>query len=66
MRPMNTRIAFKKHSPSLPCERCGYDSLTVAALISEDGSVIGQTLVCTTCRERRRADAGGTVPVQRS
>ncbi|SFB19829.1 hypothetical protein SAMN05216266_10663 [Amycolatopsis marina] len=63
---MNTRIAFKKHAPSLPCERCGYESLTVAALIDEDGSVIGQTLVCTTCRERRRAAATGSVPVQRS
>lgn len=64
---MNTRIAFKKHAPSVPCEMCGYDSVQVATLVSDDGTVVGQTLVCTTCRARRRREArSGSIPIQRS
>ncbi|WP_410569374.1 STAS domain-containing protein [Amycolatopsis sp. cmx-4-61] len=39
----------------LPCERCGRQALRVARVLSEEGSLLGRTMVCTACRPEPRA-----------
>jgi hypothetical protein len=41
----------------IPCEECGHPTLHVARLVTSDGTLVGQTMVCTACH-RHRPDSG--------
>ncbi|WIV54307.1 hypothetical protein [Amycolatopsis nalaikhensis] len=56
---MPNRMLINRDSKPIPCEECGLPTLYVARLVSGDGSLLGQTMVCTTCRQHR-ADADAT------
>jgi hypothetical protein len=56
------RVLISRDSKPIPCEECGLPTLHVARLVAGDGTLIGQTMVCTACR-RHRTDAE-TVAVQ--
>ncbi|MEV6898848.1 hypothetical protein [Amycolatopsis sp. NPDC051372] len=53
---MSTRMVIRPDSTPLECEICGQTALHVARLVTEGGGEIGQTVVCTSCRHRRRVD----------
>lgn len=54
---MGTQIRISREDGSLPCEVCGFPTMHVAQVVSDDGRVLGRTLVCTTCqRSRHRPD----------
>jgi hypothetical protein len=55
-------MLISRDSKPIPCEECGLPTLHVARLVSGDGTLLGQTLVCTACR-RHRSEADG-VPVR--
>ncbi|WP_329048000.1 hypothetical protein OG738_37110 [Amycolatopsis sp. NBC_01488] len=55
---MGTQIRISREDGSLPCEVCGFPTMHVAQVVADDGTVLGRTLVCTTCqRSRHRPDA---------
>jgi hypothetical protein len=54
---MPNRMLINRDSKPIPCEECGLPALYVARLVSGDGSLLGQTMVCTACRQHR-AEAG--------
>ncbi|MEA5361024.1 hypothetical protein VA596_15880 [Amycolatopsis sp., V23-08] len=56
---MPNRLRISRDAAPIPCEACGRATLYVARLVSEDGTQLGQTLVCTSCR-RHRAEATAT------
>ncbi|MEU7785208.1 hypothetical protein [Amycolatopsis sp. NPDC049159] len=47
---MGTQIRISRESGSLPCEVCGFPTMHVAQVVADDGTVLGRTLVCTTCQ----------------
>lgn len=54
---MGTQIRISREDGSLPCEVCGFPTMHVAQVVADDGTVLGRTLVCTTCqRSRHRPD----------
>jgi hypothetical protein len=62
---MGTQIRISREDGSLPCEVCGFPTMHVAQVVGDDGTVLGRTLVCTTCqRSRHRPDpvAGTDAP----
>jgi hypothetical protein len=46
--------------PPMTCSECGYPSLLVAQLVQQDGSHVGDTVVCMTCD----VEGGDATPVQ--
>ncbi|WP_410673960.1 hypothetical protein [Amycolatopsis sp. cmx-4-68] len=55
---MPNRMLISRDNKPIPCEECGLPSLHVARLVSGDGTLLGQTMVCTACRRHRsEADA---------
>jgi hypothetical protein len=50
---MTTRITIDPDSTPIPCEQCGRDTVRVAMVISGDGSLLGRTTICTSCRPHR-------------
>ncbi len=55
---MGTQLRISREDGSLPCEVCGFPTMHVAQVVADDGSVLGRTLICTTCqRGRHRPDA---------
>ncbi|MBN6038393.1 hypothetical protein [Amycolatopsis sp. 195334CR] len=59
---MSTRLQIDPESAALPCEHCGHPTLHVARLVADNGTAIGQTMVCTACPRHRadpRAGVGG-------
>jgi len=60
---MGTQIRISREDGSLPCEVCGFPTMHVAQVVADDGTVLGRTLVCTTCqRSRHRPDAVAEAP----
>ncbi|MFE0026198.1 hypothetical protein [Amycolatopsis sp. NPDC059021] len=61
---MTTRIPARMQIPddgtAVACERCGFPTLRVAELVSVDGTVVGKTMVCTSCRQLLRPEGPGT------
>ena len=58
---MGTQIRISREDGSLPCEICGFPTMHVAQVVADDGTVLGRTLVCTTCqRSRHRTDLAET------
>ncbi|MBE1495244.1 hypothetical protein H4696_002344 [Amycolatopsis lexingtonensis] len=47
---MGTQIRISREGGSLPCEVCGFPTMHVAQVVADDGTVLGRTLVCTTCQ----------------
>ncbi|NBH09189.1 hypothetical protein [Amycolatopsis sp. SID8362] len=57
---MGTQIRISREDGSLPCEVCGFLTMHVAQVVADDGTVLGRTLVCTTCqlgRSRQEPDS---------
>lgn len=54
---MITRMVISRDSTTLECERCGRPAVHVARLVADNGSEVGQTLVCTFCRPHRAEHA---------
>ncbi|WP_372665485.1 hypothetical protein [Amycolatopsis kentuckyensis] len=55
---MGTQLRISREDGSLPCEVCGFPTMHVAQVVADDGSILGRTLICTTCqRGRHRPDA---------
>jgi hypothetical protein len=50
---MPNRMMISQDSQPIPCEECGQPTLHVARLVSEEGQLVGQTLICTQCRRHR-------------
>jgi hypothetical protein len=50
---MGTQIRISREDGSLPCEVCGFPTMHVAQVVADDGTVLGRTLVCTTCQRSR-------------
>ncbi|WP_410638900.1 hypothetical protein [Amycolatopsis sp. lyj-346] len=50
---MPNRVMISHDSKPIPCEECGLPTLHVARLVSGDGTLLGQTMVCTACRRHR-------------
>jgi hypothetical protein len=46
-------MLINRDSTPIPCEECGLPTLYVARLVAGDGALLGQTMVCTTCRQHR-------------
>jgi hypothetical protein len=46
---MGTQLRVSREDNSLPCEICGFPTVRVAQVVADDGTVLGRTLVCTTC-----------------
>jgi hypothetical protein len=62
---MGTQIRISREDGSLPCEVCGFRTMHVAQVVADDGTVLGRTLICTTCqrsRHRPEAAAGTEAP----
>ncbi|MEV6644009.1 hypothetical protein [Amycolatopsis sp. NPDC051371] len=60
---MGTQIRISREDGSLPCEVCGFPTMHVAQVVADDGTVLGRTLVCTTCqRSRHRPDPVAEAP----
>lgn len=58
---MGTQIRISTQDGSLPCEVCGFPTMHVAQVVADDGTVLGNTLVCTTCQlGRSRPEDGET------
>jgi hypothetical protein len=53
---MGTQLRISREDGSLPCEVCGFRTMHVAQVVADDGTVLGRTLVCTTCSRRHRPD----------
>jgi len=54
---MGTQIRISREDGSLPCEVCGFPTMHVAQVVADDGTVLGRTLVCTTCqRSKHRSE----------
>jgi hypothetical protein len=54
---MGTQLRISREDGSLPCEVCGFPTMHVAKVVADDGTVLGRTLVCTTCqRSKHRAE----------
>jgi hypothetical protein len=51
-------MLISRDSKPIPCEECGLPTLHVARLVAADGTLLGQTMVCTACR-RHHAEADG-------
>jgi hypothetical protein len=51
---MPNRIVISRDSKPLPCEQCGWETLHVASVLSEEGTLLGRTMVCTACRPHTR------------
>ncbi|MGW4487347.1 hypothetical protein ACWEOE_26305 [Amycolatopsis sp. NPDC004368] len=54
---MSNRMLISQDSQPIPCENCGQPTLHVARLVSGEGALLGQTMVCTECRRRRTETA---------
>ena len=50
---MGTQIRISREDGSLPCEVCGFQTMHVARVVADDGSLLGRTLICTTCQRNR-------------
>jgi hypothetical protein len=50
---MSTHLRISREDGSLPCEICGFPTMHVAQVVADDGTVLGRTLVCTTCQRGR-------------
>lgn len=60
---MGTHIRISRQDGSLPCEVCGFPTMHVAQVVADDGTVLGRTLVCTTCqRSRHRIEDDSAEP----
>ena len=62
---MGTQLRISREDGSLPCEVCGFATMHVAQVVADDGTVLGRTLVCTTCQRSRHPDpapAGSEAP----
>ncbi len=46
---MPNRIVISRDISPIPCEVCGWETLRVARVLSDDGGLLGQTMVCTAC-----------------
>jgi hypothetical protein len=46
-------MLISRDNKPIPCEECGLPALHVARLVSGDGTLLGQTMVCTACRRHR-------------
>ncbi|MFB9684394.1 hypothetical protein [Amycolatopsis plumensis] len=51
---MGTQIRISREDGSLPCEVCGFPTMHVAQVVADDGTVLGRTLVCTTCQRGKQ------------
>ncbi|MEV6906913.1 hypothetical protein [Amycolatopsis sp. NPDC051071] len=51
---MPNRIQIAPETQALACEHCGRETLRVARLVTDDGHVVGQTMLCTECNQRHR------------
>jgi hypothetical protein len=56
---MPDKVVISHDAQPIPCERCGRDTLYVARLVSGEGAVLGQVMVCTFCQQGRRAHQRG-------
>jgi hypothetical protein len=54
---MPNRIDISPTGKPIPCEGCGRETLHVARIFSATGTLLGKTMVCTTCRPRHPAGA---------
>jgi hypothetical protein len=59
---MPNRVLISRDSKPIPCEECGLPALHVARLVAGDGTVLGQTMVCTECRRHRSEAEAVAVP----
>jgi hypothetical protein len=58
---MGTQLRISREDGSLPCEVCGFPTMHVAKLVADDGTVLGRTLVCTTCQRSKHHPEPGAV-----
>ncbi|RSM37104.1 hypothetical protein DMA12_37940 [Amycolatopsis balhimycina DSM 5908] len=47
---MGAQLRISREEGALPCEVCGFPTMHVAQVVADDGTVLGRTLVCTTCQ----------------
>ncbi|WP_370963693.1 hypothetical protein [Amycolatopsis sp. cg9] len=59
---MGTQIRISREDGSLPCEVCGFPTMHVAKVVADDGTVLGRTLVCTTCQLGRNRQEPAAEP----
>lgn len=50
---MINRIQLDADAQALPCKSCGFQTLRVAALVADNGTVLGRTVICTSCERSR-------------
>ncbi|WIX99338.1 hypothetical protein QRX60_35560 [Amycolatopsis mongoliensis] len=60
---MPNRVLISRDSKPISCEECGLPALHVARLVAGDGTLLGQTMVCTACRRHRSEAAAEAVAV---
>jgi len=53
---MWTQIRISRQDGALPCEHCGFPTMHVAQVVADDGTILGRTLVCTTCQRSKHRD----------
>jgi hypothetical protein len=53
---MGTQLRISREDGSLPCEVCGFPTMHVAQVVADDGSILGRTLICTTCQRGRHRE----------
>ena len=61
---MGTQIRISREDGSLPCEVCGFPTMHVAQVVADDGTVLGRTLVCTTCQRSKHRPEPPLAPVE--
>ncbi|WP_086844491.1 hypothetical protein [Amycolatopsis kentuckyensis] len=61
---MGTQIRISREDGSLPCEVCGFPTMHVAQVVADDGTVLGRTLVCTTCQRSKQRPEPPLAPVE--
>ena len=61
---MGTQIRISREDGSLPCEVCGFPTMHVAQVVADDGTILGRTLVCTTCQRSKHRPEPPLAPVE--
>ncbi len=61
---MGTQLRISREDGSLPCEVCGFPTMHVAQLVADDGTVLGRTLVCTTCQRSKHRPEPPPAPLE--
>ncbi len=56
---MPNRIVISRDSQPIPCELCGWDTLHVAGVFSDEGALLARTMVCTARRSQHHRHRTG-------